>query len=65
VERAVAASGGEVEVLDAREVVRGIAPAGVRSGPWDTLHRDVQWWTHAHHTDSMYVALLRRRAGQQ
>ncbi len=65
VERAVAEAGGMVELVDAREVLRAVAPEPQADGPWGGRHRDVQMWTHAHGTDSMYVALLRRRAASQ
>ncbi len=58
-------AGAGVEVLDAREAfaaVTGTEPGAWGSGP------HVQLWTHAHGTDSMFVALLRSRlpsAGRQ
>jgi 16S rRNA (cytosine967-C5)-methyltransferase len=43
---------GDVEWVDAREFLPGVAELG--DGP------DVQLWTHVHGTDAMYLALLRR-----
>ena len=48
---------GDVELLDAAAVVRSIAvtePPGLGDGPF------VQLWPHAHGTDAMFLALLRR-----
>ncbi|MGZ4596208.1 MAG: RsmB/NOP family class I SAM-dependent RNA methyltransferase [Actinomycetes bacterium] len=48
--------GGEVERLDAREVLAGVAAvADLGDGP------DLQLWPHRHGTDAMFLALLRRR----
>jgi 16S rRNA (cytosine967-C5)-methyltransferase len=48
---------GDVELLDATAVVRTVAvtePPGLGEGPF------VQLWPHAHGTDAMFLALLRR-----
>ncbi|MDM8083892.1 transcription antitermination factor NusB [Cellulomonas cellasea] len=53
--RAAGRHGLEVEVLDAREPVRRLAP-GI-----DLADRvDVQLWPHVHGTDAMHLTLLRR-----
>jgi 16S rRNA (cytosine967-C5)-methyltransferase len=48
-------SRGDIEVLDARESLPGVAALG--RGPY------VQLWPHRHGTDAMFVALVRRRFG--
>ena len=49
----------DVELLDAREFVRGADGAPVvGAGPGPT----VQLWPHLHGTDGMFLALLRKKA---
>ncbi len=54
----------DVEQLDAREAVR----AGVRQDARDLdlgAGPSVQLWPHVHGTDAMFIALLRRRGGEE
>ena len=51
-------AGLDVEPLDARRVVRGIAPGG--QVDLDDDRTDVQLWPHVHGTDAMHLTLLRR-----
>lgn len=53
-------SGHGVERLDAREYVA--AATATAPGEWGA-GPDVQMWTHAHGTDSMFLALLKSRSG--
>lgn len=51
---------GDVEELDARDILQEVSDAAVRPddlGPGP----DAQLWPHVHGTDAMYLALLRRR----
>ena len=48
---------GELEVIDAREAVARVT--GTEPGEWGEGPY-VQLWTHAHGTDSMFLALIRR-----
>ena len=50
--------GVDVEPLDTRAVVRGIAPVG--HVDLDDTRTDVQLWPHVHGTDAMHLTLLRR-----
>lgn len=55
--RAARKAGLEVEILDAPDVLHGIAPG------LDLPERDdAQLWPHAHGTDAMHLTLLRRTA---
>jgi len=55
--RAARRAGLEVEILDAPDVLNGIAPG------LDLPERDdAQLWPHAHGTDAMHLTLLRRTA---
>lgn len=56
--RAAGRAGIEVEAVDARAVVRGIAPGGAVE--LDDARTDVQLWPHVHGTDAMHLTLLRR-----
>jgi 16S rRNA (cytosine967-C5)-methyltransferase len=56
--RAAGRLGVEVETVDARAVVRGIAPGGAVD--LDDSRTDVQLWPHVHGTDAMHLTLLRR-----
>lgn len=56
--RAAGRAGLEIETLDARSVVRGIAPGG--QVELDDDRTDVQLWPHVHGTDAMHLTLLRR-----
>lgn len=58
--RAADRGGIEVETMDARTVVRGIAPGGQIE--LDEGRTDVQLWPHVHGTDAMHLTLLRRTA---
>ncbi|GIG29100.1 RsmB/NOP family class I SAM-dependent RNA methyltransferase [Cellulomonas marina] len=61
--RARARAGVVVTPLDARAVVRGLAPdvdLGDDRTPGGEPRLDVQLWPHVHGTDAMYLALLRR-----
>lgn len=53
--RAATRRGDAVEVLDARDVVHGLAPTLAL-----TDRPDVQLWPHVHGTDAMHLTLLRR-----
>lgn len=54
--RAAARAGTPVEVLDAADAVRAVAPGWEPTGG----RRDVQLWPHVHGTDAMHLTLLRR-----
>ncbi|KRD45125.1 methyltransferase [Cellulomonas sp. Root930] len=56
--KAASRAGVEVEPVDAREVVRRIAPGGYVD--LDDDRTDVQLWPHVHGTDAMHLTLLRR-----
>jgi 16S rRNA (cytosine967-C5)-methyltransferase len=55
--RAAARRGDAIEVLDARDTVRSVAP-GLELAD----RPDVQLWPHVHGTDAMHLTLLRRTA---
>ncbi len=52
-------AGSSLEALDARESVAAVT--GTAAGDWGTGPH-VQLWTHVHGTDSMFLALLHKRA---
>lgn len=56
--RAAVRAGVEVETVDARPVVRSLAPGGYVD--LDDDRTDVQLWPHVHGTDAMHLTLLRR-----
>jgi len=56
--KAASRVGVEVEPVDARAVVRGLAPGG--DVDLDDDRTDVQLWPHVHGTDAMHLTLLRR-----
>ncbi|MEZ0447423.1 RsmB/NOP family class I SAM-dependent RNA methyltransferase [Cellulomonas sp. ICMP 17802] len=58
VKDAVRRSGIAVEAVDAKAVVREIAPDGTVD--LDESRTDVQLWPHVHGTDAMHLTLLRR-----
>ncbi|ROP26798.1 RsmB/NOP family class I SAM-dependent RNA methyltransferase [Pseudokineococcus lusitanus] len=58
VEDAVRRSRGTVELLDAPQVLAGVAGRDVGAGEGPTA----QLWPHVHGTDAMFLALLRRTA---
>jgi len=49
-------TGDSIELLNANQVLNQIAPAL----ELDTDRKTAQLWTHRHHTDSMYLALIRK-----
>jgi 16S rRNA (cytosine967-C5)-methyltransferase len=55
--RAAARRGDAIEVIDARETMRSLAP-GLELAD----RPDVQLWPHVHGTDAMHLTLLRRTA---
>lgn len=57
----MALSGGEVELIDARTLVKGVIPDAIDFGRGSGIApHTVQLWPDVHNSDAMFIALLRK-----